>query len=129
MVFLCRVAACYLMAAGWIVFRRPGVSRHRPRTSKIPSGSPHRNLRRGSQAARQGGRCTRVSQSSGPLTPDERQSLMWIAAVTSRVALPPAHIEKLLAGGYIHKGLVGRVLSDLGARLLAGEMGKKDPYE
>jgi hypothetical protein len=56
---------------------------------------------------------------------DELQSLMWIAAVANRVGLPHAHVEKLLAAGYIHEGLTGPVLTDLGARLLAGETGKK----
>jgi hypothetical protein len=43
---------------------------------------------------------------------------------------PPAcHIEKLLAAGYIQESFTGPVLTDLGARLLAGEMRKKDASE
>ena len=39
-----------------------------------------------------------------------------------------AHRE-LLAADYIHEGFTGPVPTDLGARLLAGEMGKKDASE
>jgi hypothetical protein len=44
---------------------------------------------------------------------------MWIATVANRVAIPAAYIEKLLAAGYIHEGITGTVLTDLGERLLA----------
>jgi hypothetical protein len=67
-----------------------------------------------------------MSQILAPLTTDELQSLMWIATVANRVALPAAHIEKLLVAGYIHESITGPVLTDLGERLLAREAGKKD---
>ena len=60
-----------------------------------------------------------MSQTPAPLTTDELQSLMWIATVTNRVALPAAHLETLLRAGYIHEGITGPVLTDLGERLLA----------
>ena len=68
-----------------------------------------------------------MSQTSAPLTTDELQSLMWIATVTGRVALPAAHIERLLAAGHIHEGITGPVLTDLGERLLAREALGKHP--
>ena len=72
------------------------------------------------------GRCTRMGQIPAPLTTDELQSPMWIATVTNRVALPAAHLEKLLRAGYIHEGITGPVLTDLGERLLAREAGRRD---
>jgi hypothetical protein len=70
-----------------------------------------------------------MSQTSAPLTTYEFQSLMRIANARQSSSPSACPSREAAGGGYIHKGLVGRVLSDLGARLLAGEMGKKDPYE
>jgi hypothetical protein len=41
------------------------------------------------------------------LTKEELQSLAWIYAVATRIAIPVAHIEKLLTLGYIEEGLAG----------------------
>ena len=70
-----------------------------------------------------------MSQCSAPQTTDELQSLMWIATVANRVAVPAAHIEKLLVTGYIHESITGPVLAKLGESLLAREAGKKDASE
>jgi hypothetical protein len=53
-------------------------------------------------------------QLSIPLTKDELQSLAWIAMMATRVAIPAAHIERLLAAGYIEESASGPVLTDLG---------------
>jgi hypothetical protein len=39
------------------------------------------------------------------------------------------HVSALAASGHIYESFTGPVLTDLGARLLAGEMGKKDASE
>src|SRR5215472_11578505 len=62
-----------------------------------------------------------MSQTPAPLTTDELESLMWVATVANRVAIPHAHIERLLAEGYIHEDITGPVLTDLGERMLARE--------
>jgi hypothetical protein len=49
-----------------------------------------------------------------PLSQDELQSLHWISMVNPRVAIPVAHIEKLLDGGYVREGANGPILTDLG---------------
>ena len=56
-----------------------------------------------------------------PLTHDELVSLRWIAAVTTRAVIPVAHIEKLLATGYIRESVTGLVLTDLGVLRLEKE--------
>ena len=49
-----------------------------------------------------------------PLTKDEVASLQWIGMVATRVAIPVAHIDKLLAAGYVQENQAGLVLTDLG---------------
>jgi hypothetical protein len=53
-----------------------------------------------------------------PLTKDEVASLQWIGAVATRVAIPVAHVEKLLAAGYVQESQTGLVLTDLGTHRL-----------
>jgi hypothetical protein len=67
-----------------------------------------------------------MPRTAAPLAEEELQSLMWIATVANRVAIPAAHIEKLLGAGYIRESITGPVLTDLGERLLAREAGKND---
>jgi hypothetical protein len=57
-----------------------------------------------------------------PLTKDELQSLCWIATMSSGIAIPAAHILKLLAAGYIQESMRGPTLTDLGECLLRKEM-------
>jgi hypothetical protein len=52
------------------------------------------------------------------LTEDEVASLQWIGTVATRVAIPVAHIEKLLAAGYAQESVTGLVLTNLGFRRL-----------
>ena len=59
-----------------------------------------------------------------PLTGDELRSLAWIARIATRVAIPAAHIEKLLDAGYVHEGVSGPALTDLGALILEREARK-----
>jgi hypothetical protein len=61
-----------------------------------------------------------------PLTEDEVASLQWIGMVTTRVAIPVGHIEKLLAAGYAQESVTGLVLTDLGIRRLEREKGIDD---
>jgi hypothetical protein len=49
-----------------------------------------------------------------PLTAEELESLQRIAMVVDRAAIPAAHLEKLLDGGYVRDGALGLVVSDLG---------------
>ena len=66
--------------------------------------------------------CTMDSQSQiAPLTKDEVASLQWIGMVATRVAIPVAHIEKLLAAGYARESVTGLVLTDVGIRRLERE--------
>ena len=44
--------------------------------------------------------------------------------IATRVAIPAAHIKKLLEAGYIHEGLSGPALTDLGALILEREARK-----
>jgi hypothetical protein len=44
--------------------------------------------------------------------------------VATRVAIPVAHIEKLLAAGYAQESLEGLVLTNLGIRRLEQEVGR-----
>jgi hypothetical protein len=57
------------------------------------------------------------------LTEDELASLQWIGMVATRVAIPVAHIDKLLAAGYAQESVTGLVLTDLGIRRLEQEEG------
>ena len=57
-----------------------------------------------------------------PLTEDELQSLCWIATMSSRIAIPAAHIVKLLDAGYIQESIRGPLLTDRGECLLEKEM-------
>jgi hypothetical protein len=59
-----------------------------------------------------------VQSQFAPLTEDELASLRWIAMVPTRVVIPVAHIEKLLAAGYAHESVSGLVLTDLGMHRL-----------
>jgi hypothetical protein len=59
-----------------------------------------------------------------PLTEDEVASLQWIGMVATRVAIPVAHMEKLLAAGYAQESVTGLVLTDLGIRRLEQEEGR-----
>jgi hypothetical protein len=60
-----------------------------------------------------------------PLTEDELQSLCWIAAVATRIAIPVAHLDKLLGAGYIIETVTGPVLTDLGEYVLGREVDGK----
>ena len=60
-----------------------------------------------------------------PLTEEELQSLHWISMVNTRVAIPLAHIEKLLDGGYVCEGANGPILTDLGLLRLVRERNKQ----
>jgi hypothetical protein len=62
-----------------------------------------------------------------PLTKDELVSLQWISMVATRVVVPVAHIEKLLAAGYVEQSVSGLVLTDLGVLRLDREQAKKKP--
>jgi hypothetical protein len=53
-----------------------------------------------------------------PLTDEELQSLAWIATVATRIAIPAAHLNKLLDAGYIRETVTGPVLTDLGEYVL-----------
>ena len=59
------------------------------------------------------------------LTEDELASLQWIGMVATRVAIPVAHIDKLLAAGDIQESATGLVLTDLGTRRLEQEEGRE----
>ena len=62
-----------------------------------------------------------------PLTEDELQSLCWIAAMSARIAIPAAHVEKLLVAGYIVESIGGPRLTDLGEYVLGRKMeGRED---
>jgi hypothetical protein len=60
------------------------------------------------------------------LTKDELASLGWISVVTTRAVIPVAHIEKLLASGYVHESVTGLALTDLGVSRLEREKRRKD---
>jgi hypothetical protein len=57
-----------------------------------------------------------------PLAEDELQSLCWIATMSSRIAIPAAHILKLLDAGYIQESMRGPMLTALGEVFLSREM-------
>ena len=50
-----------------------------------------------------------------------------ISAGTPRVAIPAAHIENLLATGYVQESVSGLVLTDIGMWRLDREQAKKEP--
>ena len=60
-----------------------------------------------------------------PLTKDELASLAWVSVGTPRVVIPAAHIENLLAAGYIQESVSGLALTDLGVWCLDRERAKK----
>jgi len=62
-----------------------------------------------------------------PLTKDELASLEWISVVATPVVRPIAHIEKLLATGYVQESASGLVLTDIGVWRLDREQAKKKP--
>jgi hypothetical protein len=59
-----------------------------------------------------------------PLTIDELQSLRRVSLVFERMAIPAAHIDKLLDGGYVQDGPSGLVLTDVGLLRLHFERDK-----
>ena len=62
-----------------------------------------------------------------PLTREELASLGWISVVATPVFIPAAHIENLLAAGYIQESVSGLALTDLGVWCLDRERAKKKP--
>ena len=52
------------------------------------------------------------------LTEDELLSLCWIAATSSRIAIPAAHILKLLDAGFIEESVRGPMLTACGEAFL-----------
>jgi hypothetical protein len=60
-----------------------------------------------------------------PLTKEELVSLEWVSAGTPRVVIPAAHIESLLAAGYVRESVSGLALTDLGVWRLDRERAKK----
>jgi hypothetical protein len=60
-----------------------------------------------------------------PLTKEELASLGWVSVVATPVAQPIAHIEKLLAGGYVQESVSGLVLTDIGVWRLDRERAKQ----
>jgi hypothetical protein len=61
-----------------------------------------------------------------PLTKDELASLGRISAVATPVVRHIAHIEKLLATGYVQESVSGLVLTDIGVWRLDREWAKKE---
>jgi hypothetical protein len=62
-----------------------------------------------------------------PLTAEELRSLRRVSLVLDRMALPAAHIDKLLDGGYVRVGPEGLVVTDLGRLRLRFEQDKPAP--
>jgi hypothetical protein len=62
-----------------------------------------------------------------PLTKDELASLGRISVVATPVVTPVAHIEKLLATGYVQQSVSGLVLTDIGVWRLDREQAKRVP--
>jgi hypothetical protein len=60
-----------------------------------------------------------------PLTNEELASLGWISEGTPRVVIPAAHVENLLATGYVRESISGLALTDLGVWRLDRERAKK----
>ena len=61
-----------------------------------------------------------------PLTREELASLGWISVVATPVFIPVAHIENLLAAGYVQESVSGLALTDLGVWCLDRERAKKE---
>jgi hypothetical protein len=61
-----------------------------------------------------------------PLTREELASFGWISVVATPVFIPTAHIENLLAAGYIQESVSGLALTDLGVWCLDRERAKKE---
>ena len=61
-----------------------------------------------------------------PLTKDELASLEWVSVGTPRVVIPVAHIENLLAAGYVQENVSGLALTDIGVWRLDRERAKKE---
>jgi hypothetical protein len=57
-----------------------------------------------------------------PLSEDELKSLCWIAATSARIAVPSAHLLKLLDAGYIEESVRGPVLTKLGEHVVGRQM-------
>jgi hypothetical protein len=62
-----------------------------------------------------------------PLTREELASLGWISVVATPVFIPAAHIENLLAAGYVQESVSGLALTDLGVWRLDRERARKKP--
>ena len=62
-----------------------------------------------------------------PLTKQELASLGLISAGAPRVAIPAAHLENLLATGYVQESVSGLALTDLGVWRLDRERAKMTP--
>jgi hypothetical protein len=60
-----------------------------------------------------------------PLTKDELESLGRISVVATPVVTPVAHIEKLLATGYVQQSVPGLVLTDMGVWRLDREQRRR----
>lgn len=56
------------------------------------------------------------------LTEDELLSLCWIAATSTRIAIPVAHFEKLLDAGYVTDNGRGPTITKLGESVLSRKM-------
>ena len=61
-----------------------------------------------------------------PLTKEELLSLEWVSVGTPRVVIPAAHIENLLATGYVQESVSGLVLTDISVWRLDRERAKKE---
>ena len=61
-----------------------------------------------------------------PLTKEELVSLEWVSVGTPRVVIPAAHIENLLAAGYVQENVSGLALTDIGVWRLDRERAKKE---
>ena len=60
-----------------------------------------------------------------PLTNEELVSLRWVSVNAPRREILAAHIEKLLATGYVKESVSGLVLTDLGVWRLDRDRAKK----
>ena len=59
-----------------------------------------------------------------PLTKEELVSLEWVSAGTPRTEILAAHIENLLATGYVEESVSGLALTDIGVWRLDRERAK-----
>jgi hypothetical protein len=59
-----------------------------------------------------------------PLTKEELVSLEWVSVGTPRMEIPAAHIENLLATGYVQESVSGLALTDIGVWRLDRERAK-----